>query len=69
MAMLTVWSSARAAIGVVAEGVDVHAALGVGIVALDVVGDCCLGALGGLFESYCALDIGVSTENGDCDLC
>lgn len=63
---LTVWASASAAVGVVAVGVDVHTALGVGIVARDVVGDRGLGALGGLLEGHGALNIGVSAENGDC---
>lgn len=44
--VLTVRSSACAAIGVVTELVDVHAALGRGIVARDVVRDGCRGGLG-----------------------
>lgn len=35
------WSSASAAVGVITELVDVHASLGVGIVACDVPGDGC----------------------------
>ena len=62
---LTVRPSARAAVGVVAEGVDVHPALCVGVVACDVPGDGGLSILGRLLEGYGALDIGVSTEDGD----
>jgi hypothetical protein len=60
-----VWASARAAVGVVTEGVDVHAALRVGVVARHIPGDGGLGALGCLLEGHGALDVGVSTENGD----
>lgn len=55
-----------AAIGVVTVGVDVHAALGVGIVASDVPRDGGIGALGGLLEGDGARDLGVSTEDGNC---
>ena len=58
--------SARAAVGVVTEGVDVHATLGIGIVAGHIPADGRLGALGGLLEGDGALDVGVSTEDGDC---
>lgn len=54
-----------AAVGVVAELVDVHAALGGGVVAFDVVGYGCGGGFGGLFEGYGASDGGVTAE--DCD--
>jgi hypothetical protein len=56
---------AGAAVGVVAKGVDVHAALGVGVVARDVVGDGRGRRLGGLLEGYGAFDVGVSAEDGD----
>jgi len=59
-------TGAGAAVGVVAEGVDVHATLGVGIVAGDVEGDLGLRALGGLLEGHGALDVGVSAEDGNC---
>jgi hypothetical protein len=62
---LTVRTSASAAVGVVAEGVDVHAALGVGVVAGDVPGDLGVGGLGGLLEGDGALDIGVTTDDSD----
>lgn len=62
---LTVRTSAGAAVRVVTKGVNVHAALGVGVVAGDVPCDGGLGALGGLLEGHGALDIGVSTENSD----
>lgn len=61
-------TSAGAAVGVVTKGVDVHATLGVGIVARDVPGDGGLGALGGLVEGDGALDVGVTTENSDCEV-
>jgi len=64
---LTVRTSARAAVGVVTEGVDVHATLGVGVVAGDVPGDLGLGGLGGLLEGDGALDVGVTTDNSDCE--
>ena len=56
-----------AAVGVVAELMDVHAALGGGVGAFDVVGDCGGGGFGGLFEGYGAADGGVTAE--DCDCC
>lgn len=59
-------SSARAAVGVVAELVDVHAALGVGVVAGDVPADGCVGGFGRLLEGDGALDDGVTPENGNC---
>lgn len=52
-------------IGVVAEGVDVHAALGIGVVARNVPGDGGGGRLGFLGESYGAFDVGVASEDGD----
>jgi len=61
----TVRAGARAAVGVVAELVDMHAALGGGVVAVDVVGDGCGAGFGGLFEGDCTADFGVSAE--DCD--
>ena len=60
-------TGARAAIRVVAELVDVHAALGGGVVAFDVVGDGGRGGLGGLLEGYGAVDGGVTAE--DCNCC
>jgi len=58
-------SSARAAIGVVAEGMDVNAALSVGVIAGDVEGDGGLVALRSLLEGDSALDGRVSSDNGD----
>lgn len=66
MGILTVRPSAGATIGVVTELVDVHAALGGGIVAADVVGDGCWGGLGRLFEGDGSADLGVTAENCDC---
>lgn len=60
-------ASAGAAIGVVAKGVNMHAALGIGVVAGDVVGDGGLCVFRGLLKRHRALDIGVSTENSDCE--
>jgi len=64
-ARLTVRARGRAAVGVVTKGVNVHATLGVGIVAVDVPRHGRLGALGGLLEGDGALDAGVTTENSD----
>lgn len=63
---LTMRSSARTAIGVVAELVDVHAALGGGVVAGDVVGDGRGGRFGRLLEGDGSADFGVSAEDCDC---
>jgi len=62
---LTVRTGAGAAVGVVAESVDVHATLGVGVVAGHVPGDLGVGRLGGLLEGDGALDVGVTTDDGD----
>lgn len=59
-------SSACAAIGVVTELVDVHAALGRGIMARDVVGDGCWGGLGRLFKGDGPADLGITAEDCDC---
>lgn len=61
-----VGSSACAAVGVVTELVDVHAALGRGVVAADVVGDGCRGGFGRLLEGDGAADLGVTAEDCDC---
>lgn len=58
----TVWASTRAAICVVTELMDVHATLGRGIVALDIVGDGGRRRLGLLLEGDGALDVGVTAE-------
>lgn len=60
-------AGARAAVGVVSELVDVHAALGVGVVACDVPVDGCVGGFRGLLEGDGAFDVGVASENGNCD--
>ena len=62
---LTVRAGAGAAVGVVTESVDVHATLGVGVVAGHVPGDLGVGRLGGLLEGDGALDVGVTTDDGD----
>ena len=55
-------------VGVVTELMDVHATLGVGVVACDVVGDGCWGGLGGLLEGDGSLDVGVTAEDCDCEV-
>lgn len=62
---LTVRASRGAAVGVVAKGVDVHAALGVGVVAGDVPGDLGRGRLGLLLEDDGAGDLGVTTDDAN----
>ena len=66
MGILTVRSGAGAAVGVVTELVDVHAALGGGVVAAEVVGDGRWGGFGRLLEGDGPADLGVSAENCDC---
>lgn len=56
-----------AAVGVVTKGVDVEATLCVGVVAGDVVGDGGRGTLRGLLEDDGAGDLGVSSEDSDCN--
>ena len=60
--MRTVRAGGGAAVGVVTELVNVHATLGVGVVAGDVPGDGGVGVLVGLLEGDGAGDLGVSTE-------
>ena len=59
-------SSRGTPVSVVPVSVNVHAALGISVVAGDVPGDGRLGALGGLLEGHGALDVGVATEDGNC---
>ena len=54
-----------AAVGVVAKGVDVHAALGIGIVAAQVPGNGGGGTLGLLLEGDGAGDLGVTPDDSD----
>lgn len=63
---LTVRAGGGAAVGVVTKGVDVEAALGVGVVASDVVGDGGGRGLGLLLEDDGTGDLGVTTEDGNC---
>jgi hypothetical protein len=63
--VFTVWSGGGASVGVVAEGVDMHAALGVGVVAGDVPRHRGGARLRGLLERHGAFDIGVSTNDGN----
>lgn len=55
-----------AAVGVVAEGVHVHAAFGVGVVAGNVPRHGRVGGLGRLLEGDGALDVGVTAEDSHC---
>lgn len=55
-----------ASIGVVTELVDVHATLGRGIAAFDIVGYCGGARLGGLLEGNCTTDGGITAEDCDC---
>ena len=57
-----------AAVGVVTEGVDVEATLGIGVVAGEVPGDGGRVGLGGLLESNGARDLRVTSENSDCSI-
>ena len=59
------WASAGAAVGVVAELVDVDAALGGRVAAGDVPGYGGRGRLGGLFEGDGAGNFGVPADDGD----
>ena len=54
-----------AAVGIVAELVDMHAALGVGVMAGDVVGDGGGRGLGGLLEGHLPGDLGVAADDGN----
>lgn len=63
---LTVRAGGGAAVGVVTEGVDVHATLGVGVVTGDVPGDLGGSGLGLLLEDDGAGDLGVATDDADC---
>lgn len=56
------WAGGGATVGVVTELVDVHAALGVGVVAGDVPGDDGVGVLVSLLEGDGAGDLGVTAE-------
>lgn len=59
------WPGACATVGIVTELVDVHATLGGGIAALDVVRDGGGRGLGGLLEGDGALDGGVPAEDSN----
>lgn len=59
------WPGGGAAVGVVAELVDVQATFGVGVVAVDLVGDGGRGRVVGLLEGDGSADFGVAAE--DCD--
>lgn len=62
----TVRASRRAAVGVVAELVNVHASLGIRVAAADVVVDGGGRGLGALLERHDSGDLRVSSEDGDC---
>jgi hypothetical protein len=54
-----------AAIRVVAEGVDVHASFGIGIIAAEVPSNGSLVVLRSLLQGHGALDVGVTAKNCD----
>jgi hypothetical protein len=58
-------TSRYAAIGVVAELVDMNPSFSIGVVAGNVVGDSRGGGLGVLFEGDCPGDFRVSSKDGD----
>lgn len=59
-------ASRGAAVGVVTKGVDVEAALGIGVVAGNIPGDDGRGALALLLEDDGAGHLRVTTEDADC---
>lgn len=61
----TVGASRCAAVGVVTEGVNVHATLGVGIVAGNIPCDGGSGGLGGLLEGNSTGDLRVTSDDSD----
>jgi hypothetical protein len=63
--MLTVGPSGGAAVGVVSELVDVHATLGVGIVASDIPCNGSWGGLGSLLEGNGSGDLGVTSDGSN----
>lgn len=65
MFVLTVRAGRGAAVGVVAEGVDVEAALGVGVVAGDIPRDGGGCRLGLLLEGDGTRDLRVSSDDGN----
>lgn len=62
---LTVRTSRGASVGVVTKGVDVHATLGVGIMASNVPGDGGGVRLGSLLEGNSTGDLGVTTDDAN----
>lgn len=65
---LTVRASGCTAVSVVPKLVDVHASLGAGVMTGDVPGDVGRSGLGALLESHRSLDVGVSSDDGDCSI-
>lgn len=63
---LTVRTGRGAAVGVVAKGVNVETALGVGVLAAEIVGDGGGSALGLLLEGDGTLDGRVTAEDSNC---
>ena len=62
---LTMRAGRGAAVGVVTEGVDVHATLGIGVVAGDIPDDLGGSRLGLLLEDDGAADLGVTPDDGN----
>ena len=65
----TMWARRCAAVCVVTKLMDVHASLGIGVVAGDVPADVGWRGLGGLFESDSALDVRVTSEDSNWRSC
>ena len=61
----TVRTGGGAAVGVVTKGVDVHATLGIGVVAGDVPRDSGRGGLGSLLKGDGSGDLGVTTDDSN----
>lgn len=62
------WPSRGTAVGIVTELMNVHATLGIRVVAGDVVGDLGWARLGVLFKRHGPSDLGVSFQDGDCTM-
>jgi hypothetical protein len=63
----TVRTGGCATIGIVPELMDVHATLSVWVIALDIPGDGGWRGFGALLEGHMASDLGVSSDDGNCE--
>lgn len=66
LVLRTVRACTSATIGVVTECMNVHAALSIGIVAVNLPCDGGWAGFGGLLEGDGTSDLGVTTEDGNC---